>query len=59
MSYWVEEYGCGCVSDSPTKKRLLGYCAKHGDSRRNLFKEEGNIMMPVKHDAPGMEGAAR
>ena len=32
---WFEEYRCGCSFMSRTKKELPGYCAKHGDSRRN------------------------
>lgn len=36
---WWEEYGCGCVSAKTTsERRLLGYCPKHGNNRRSLYK---------------------
>ena len=35
---WFEEYRCGCVSESVrTQRELLGYCAKHGASRRRIY----------------------
>lgn len=37
---WFEEYRCGCVSPMVTAKRdLPGYCPRHGDNRRELFRE--------------------
>ena len=41
MSRWYEVYqGCGCVSlGASSKVRLLGYCAQHGSSRNQLFKD--------------------
>jgi hypothetical protein len=36
---WIEEYEqCGCSSEAHRKKDLLGYCALHGGSRRNIYK---------------------
>lgn len=35
--YW-EEYSCGCVSPKSSKKNLLGYCSRHGNDRRALYK---------------------
>lgn len=36
---WFEEYGCGCVSEVvKLKKELIGYCAKHGNDRRQVFR---------------------
>ena len=34
---WLEGYRCGCSSDAKRKKDLLGYCAKHGDDRDELY----------------------
>lgn len=40
MTGWFEEYACGCVSPTvPTRKELPGYCPRHGESRRGLFRE--------------------
>jgi hypothetical protein len=37
---WWEEYDCGCVSKTVrTKRELLGYCPKHGGSRRRVWPE--------------------
>jgi hypothetical protein len=37
---WYEHYKCGCVSAVVKYKRqLLGYCPKHGQSRRRLYHE--------------------
>ena len=36
---WIEEYeSCGCSEDARRKKDLLGYCALHGNSRKNIYK---------------------
>jgi len=60
---WIEEYSCGCSSSASSKKKLLGYCAKHGSSKKRSYKimpkvlrynpwnfdaEPGDIM--VSHD---------
>ena len=47
---WVEEYSCGCFGSAPSKKRLVGYCAKHGHDRRNLYKETGDdrVLIPIE-----------
>lgn len=38
MSGWWEDYRCGCVSKVVKfKKDLVGYCARHGESRRNVW----------------------
>ena len=30
---WIEQYhGCGCSSGPLSKRKLLGYCADHGNS---------------------------
>lgn len=43
VSEYFEEYGCGCVSAyEERKKDLLGYCYKHGDSRRTVFRVPTN-----------------
>lgn len=37
---WFEEYRCGCVSETEKHKSdLLGYCGRHGDSRRHIHQE--------------------
>jgi len=44
LAGWWEEYRCGCVSKTVKRKKdLLGYCGKHGDSRRQVFPE---LLMP-------------
>jgi hypothetical protein len=41
---WWEDYNCGCVSKTVIRKKdLLGYCGKHGDSRRQIFPD---LVMP-------------
>jgi len=35
---WIEEYHCGCSSSAEIKKYLLGYCSKHGDSIKRIYK---------------------
>lgn len=40
---WFEEYACGCVSSLVKKKSdLLGYCGKHGSSRRHAHKSKAH-----------------
>ncbi len=34
---WIEGYNCGCSSDAPLKRELLGYCKHHGNERRELY----------------------
>lgn len=50
---WIEQYQpCGCSSDAPRKKDLLGYCAQHGSERKIIYKidrqkyhdENGNLV---------------
>ncbi len=37
---WFEEYRCGCISDVTRVRRdLPGYCPKHGDNRRGMFRD--------------------
>ena len=36
---WFEEYKCGCFSKTDRKRDLLGYCAKHGEGRRNVYSD--------------------
>jgi len=46
---WIEEYKCGCSTESPRKRDLLGYCSKHGDSRKRLHKmNETKITETIK-----------
>lgn len=36
---YFEEYRCGCVSDLVTRRKdLLGYCQKHGESRKYVHR---------------------
>jgi hypothetical protein len=35
---WIEEYSCGCSSSTSTRRELLGYCKKHGASRKNIYR---------------------
>lgn len=36
---WFDEYRCGCVSEVVRFKReLTGYCGKHGDNRRHVYR---------------------
>lgn len=40
---WWEEYRCGCVSPvTPRKRDLLGYCSKHGESKRSVWRARGS-----------------
>lgn len=40
-SIWLEEYRhCGCSNATPTKKAAIGYCRKHGNSRRRITELE-------------------
>lgn len=35
---WFEHYECGCISAVfPFKKDLLGYCGRHGHSRKAIY----------------------
>lgn len=34
---WIEEYSCGCSSSVHKKSELLGYCALHGNPRKNII----------------------
>lgn len=37
---WYEEYRCGCVSATERRRKdLVGYCPKHGDSRRHVHRD--------------------
>lgn len=37
---WWEEYRCGCVSETVTRKKdLPGYCPQHGDDRRHVHRD--------------------
>jgi hypothetical protein len=49
---WWEEYRCGCVSETTARKKdLLGYCGKHGESRRQVFPELETMKAPnVPHE---------
>ena len=39
LNEWFEEYSCGCASPTVDRKvDLPGYCPKHGNERRNLYK---------------------
>lgn len=50
---WTEEYRCGCVSESVDRKKdLLGYCGKHGDSRRSVYREGPDVMIHVERKEP-------
>jgi hypothetical protein len=41
---WFEEYTCGCVSPIVRLKReLLGYCPKHGHSRRHVHRVDPRL----------------
>lgn len=47
---YFEEYACGCVSDTEKRRKdLLGYCATHGDDRRQVFEE---LLKPLKWKKP-------
>lgn len=35
---WLKEYKCGCLHVTATRKEALGYCAKHGEDRRHIYK---------------------
>lgn len=36
---WFETYRqCGCVIEAHRKKDLMGYCAKHGTDRANVYR---------------------
>lgn len=53
MNGWFEEYGCGCMSNVVRRKAdLLGYCGKHGDSRRNLYRDTPDYIDLVKRTPP-------
>lgn len=50
---YFEEYACGCVSDTEKRRKdLLGYCATHGDDRRQVFKHwaRSNTDLIAKED---------
>ena len=35
---WMEEYAnCGCSSDAPRRRELLGYCRYHGTQRKHVY----------------------
>jgi hypothetical protein len=39
---WFEEYSCGCVSETVTRKSFLrGYCGIHGSDRRHVYRDLG------------------
>lgn len=45
---WFEEYSCGCVSEIVHSRReLLRYCAKHGNDRRGLFRNNEQVARTV------------
>jgi len=49
---WIEGYNCGCSSEARYKRDLLGYCAIHGDDRRELHNvrkgaDPADIQCPV------------
>ena len=47
---WLEEYCvCGCTFMAWTKGELLGYCQKHGNSRRNVYKLPAAADMEMGH----------
>jgi len=35
---WLEEDRCGCSFVAKTKGELIGYCGKHGENRRNIYR---------------------
>jgi hypothetical protein len=46
---WTESYNpCGCSSEAPTRKDLLGYCATHGDEWRERISPTGNVTRKVE-----------
>lgn len=49
LNEWSEEYEkCGCVSPTVDRKvDLTGYCPKHGNSRRNLYKNGALVQRTV------------
>lgn len=44
LGRWLEEYKCGCSNVTAIKREALGYCPRHGEDRRNLYK----LTEPVK-----------
>jgi hypothetical protein len=49
LNKWFEEYSCGCVSPVVDLKRdLTGYCPRHGNSRRGLFKNDIQVERKVE-----------
>lgn len=50
---WFEEYACGCMSVAVARKRdLVGYCGRHGDGRRNVYRDTGKGAVHVQRIAP-------
>ncbi|MDF3052609.1 MAG: hypothetical protein K0S19_714 [Geminicoccaceae bacterium] len=50
---WFEEYGCGCVSEVVSRKAdLPGYCGRHGDDRRGVFRARGEMAVQVERGGP-------
>lgn len=35
---YIEGYRCGCSMGPLPRRELLGYCGKHGENRRELYK---------------------
>jgi hypothetical protein len=47
---WFEDYYCGCVSAVVLHRRdLVGYCGRHGSSRRQVFRIHPTLEEP-HHD---------
>ena len=38
LGRWMEEYKCGCTNVLESKADAVGYCPKHGDCLRHLYK---------------------
>lgn len=46
---WFEEYRCGCVSETVRFQRdLVGYCPKHGESRRHIYPNAAERPSPAR-----------
>ena len=45
---WTEEFSCGCTHSTRKKRDLVGYCARHGNDVRNLYKEWRGTMVLIE-----------